>query len=391
MRLRHLFWIIPLLLVAGGLIAFRTVLPAYLDGVINRVHGGTDGAVSEAARVFHNSLIVADLHSDSLLWNRDLTKRWDRGHMDVPRMLEGNMALQVFTTVTRPPLTATYDDNSREFDVLSLLAIAQGAPRKAWHNPTERALNQASRLHEYAERSDGRLMIVKNVDDLDRLFSSRESGDAVVGGLLGTEGSHALTGDLSNIDRLYDAGFRMMSLHHFFDNRLGGSLHGEVRGGLTPYGRNAVKAMEERSIMIDVSHSSEQVVAEVLEIAERPLIVSHTGIKGHCNSHRNISDDLMVRIAEKGGLIGIGFWGAAICDASPEGIARAIRAAVDLVGPDHVALGSDFDGAVSTPVDVSDLVWITDALMQQGVDQTTIRKVMGQNQIDFFRKYLPAA
>lgn len=142
--------------------------------------------------------------------------------------------------------------------------------------------------------------------------------------------------------------------------------------------------------MIDVSHSSENVVRETLEIATRPLIVSHTGIRGHCDTHRNISDELMVEIARRGGLIGIGYWDAAICDYSPEGIANALEAAVALVGPDHVALGSDFDGAVATKIDASQMVLITDALLKLGMDDNTIRKVMGQNQIDFFLRHLPS-
>ena len=100
--------------------------------------------------------------------------------------------------------------------------------------------------------------------------------------------------------RLYDAGFRMMSLQHFFDNKLGGSLHGESNTGLTDFGREAVRLMDSMGIMIDVSHSSPQVVGDVLNLIDSPLIVSHTGFKGHCHHKRNISDDLIMRIAERG-------------------------------------------------------------------------------------------
>ena len=80
----------------------------------------------------------------------------------------------------------------------------------------------------------------------------------------------------------------MMSLQHFFDNKLGGSLHGESAEGLTDFGENAVDLMQKQGIMIDVAHSSSQVVKDVLQRSHIPLIVSHTGFYGHCQSERNI-------------------------------------------------------------------------------------------------------
>jgi microsomal dipeptidase-like Zn-dependent dipeptidase len=391
LRKRHLFWIVPLVLVAAGLAGFFLVLPGMVDKSINAVERREPRPVSDDARVLHATLNVADLHADPLLWKRDLTQRWDRGQVDIPRLIEGNVVLQVFSTVTKSPPDLNYEENSGEAgDDITLLAIAHLWPLRSWSNLTERALHQARKLHGFAAGAPDGLVIVKTAADLDEMLRRRAAGEAVVGGLLATEGSHALSGDLDNIAVLYDAGFRMMSLQHFFDNRLGGSLHGKAKKGLTEFGKQVVGKMEEVGIMIDVSHSSENVVRDTLEIARRPLIVSHTGTRGHCNTPRNISDELMVRIAQKGGLIGIGFWQEAVCDASPAGIAKAIRAAVDLVGADHVALGSDFDGAVTTQIDASELVRITDALLELGMDEQTIRKVMGQNQIDFIRANLPA-
>ena len=391
LRKRRFLWIVPLIVVAAGLALLHFVVPAVVDNAINTIERGPRKPVSDAAKRLHGTLNIADLHADPLFWKRDFTQRWDRGHIDIPRMIEGNMALQVFTTVTKSPPDLSYEENSSDAgDDITLLAIGQMWPVRTWTNLTERALYQTSKLHRFADWSDGRLVIVKNVQDLDALLSARAAGQQVVGGVLGTEGSHALSGDLDNIGRLYDAGFRMMSLQHFFDNLLGGSLHGTRKGGLTEFGKQAVQKIEEAGVIIDVSHSSEKVVRDTLAIAKGPLIISHAGTSNHCRSPRNISDDLMVDIAGGGGLIGIGFWAEAICDASPEGIARAIRAAVDLVGEDHVALGSDFDGAVATQIDVSKLVLVTDALLELGMDEATIRKVMGGNQTDFFRTQ-PAA
>ena len=203
------------------------------------------------------------------------------------------------------------------------------------------------------------------------------------------EGAHPLEGELANLDRLYKAGYRLIGLQHFFDNRLGGSLHG-VRGlGLSAFGRDVIKRADELEMIIDVAHSSPQVVRETLALTQRPLIVSHTGFNGHCPSRRNISDDLMREITSAGGLIGVGFWEDVICDDSPAGIAAAIEYGVTTFGEDHIALGSDFDGTVTTALDASELAAITQALMDRQMPPDTIRKVMGENAVRFFLENLP--
>ncbi len=232
-------------------------------------------------------------------------------------------------------------------------------------------------------------MLIKTKTDLSKLLERRGQGDKIIGALLGTEGSHALDGDIENVQALFDAGFRMMSLQHFFDNRLGGSLHGIAKTGLSDFGRQVVQEIEKLKIMLDVSHSSPQVVEDVLGLTGRPLIVSHTGIHSHCTNARNISDQLMRKLAAAGGLIGIGYWSEAACDITPDGIAKSIKAAIELVGEDHVALGSDFDGAVTTSFDTAELSKLTEALLRAGLSESSIKKVMGENQIRFFAQYLP--
>ena len=253
-----------------------------------------------------------------------------------------------------------------------------------------RATYQAERLHNFAAKSDD-LEVVTSQEELKQVLKAREGGSKVVAGLLGTEGSHALDGDLANIQRLYDAGFRMMSLQHFFDNKLGGSLHGESNAGLTDFGRQAVLEMDALGIMIDVSHSSPQVVDDVLNLIEGPLIVSHTGFKGHCNRKRNISDALIARIADRGGLIGVGFWSEAVCGDDVTAIADAIAYGIDTFGVGAVALGSDWDGAVTTPIDAGDLAYLTSALIERGLTPAEIRAVMGGNTIRYLLEHLPQA
>ena len=181
----------------------------------------------------------------------------------------------------------------------------------------------------------------------------------------------------------------MMSLHHFFDNKLGGSLHGITGQGLTKFGKESLIEMLRLNIIIDVSHSSENVVKDVLDITNKPVVVSHTGFNGYCESPRNISDGLMQSIAEKGGLIGVGFWDGAVCDNTPKSVAEAIAFGVELIGVDHVALGSDFDGGITAGFDSSELVAITHELLELGLSDMQIRKVMGGNMLAFLQQNLP--
>ena len=178
-------------------------------------------------------------------------------------------------------------------------------------------------------------------------------------------------------DVFYEAGYRMMAPTHLFDNALGGSNTGANQGGLTELGRQVVQRMEELGIVIDLAHASEAVALDVLEMVTRPVVVSHTGVQATCATQRNLSDPLIRRIAEGGGVIGIGFWETVICSTEPEAIVRAMRHVVDLVGVDHVALGSDFDGTVRLNFDATGLVRITEALLEAGFSDEEIRKIMG--------------
>jgi len=383
-----------ILLYAGSLIVVAAIVafgfgPGYLEKGINLVVEHEPYQISDEARDLHASLIVADLHSDTFLWNRDVLKRGNRGHVDVPRLVEGGVAVQVFSTVTKAPKELNYEENTADSDQITGAAILQRWPIRTWGSLYERARYQAQRLDKAATRSEGELVFIRTRGDLYSVLDARTKGNTVTGGLMATEGSHALDGSLDNIQNLYDEGFRMMGLQHFFDNKLGGSLHGVSQAGLTDFGRDAVKEMNRLGIMIDVAHSSEAVVDDVLALSTTPLLVSHTGVKGACDSARNISDDHMLRIASAGGLIGIGYWDGAVCDATPAGVARSIAYAIKLVGQEYVALGSDYDGATSVYFDTSELSVLTEALLDEGLHENEIRAVMGGNQIRFFEKYLP--
>lgn len=379
-------WIggIVLVLAVVGAYVFYGVLPQRFDARNNLVLPHAPYEVSNRARALHATIPVADLHSDMLLWRRDPAKRHARGHTDLPRLREGGVAMQIFTAVTKTPPGLNYDENSADKDALTLLVVAQAWPTRTWESIYERAAYQAGRLDDLERREDGDFIFVKSKSDLQSALDRN-----VLAGVYGVEGAHPLEGDLDKLDQLYNLGLRVMGLQHFFDNELGGSLHGQSGAGLTEFGRDAVMRAVEKDMIIDVAHSSEQVVRDVLALTQKPVIVSHTGLKGHCDSPRNISDDLMKAIADHGGLVGVGFWDGAICDPAIENVADAILYAIDLIGVEHVALGSDYDGTVTTMFDASELPALTQALMDAGLDDDAIRAVMGENAVRFFLEHLP--
>lgn len=374
-----------------GIIAFTLYfLPGFVDKSMNPVTPHDDFKVSEKAKNLHNSLIIGDWHADTFLWNRDIKKIYSYGHVDIPRLNDGNVALQMFTTVTKSPSGQNYERNDSDaFDNITLLAVIQLWPIKTWFSLKERALFQADKIKRLAKESPDSFFIINSKNDLSIFLERRYTNKKLVGALIGTEGSHALDGEIGNIEVLYENGFRMMSLHHFFDNKLGGSLHGTSAAGLTEFGKEALLEMERLNIIIDVSHSSSQVVKDVLENTSSPLVVSHTGFKGHCDSPRNISDELMKKIANRGGLIAVGFWDAAICDNTPKVVAEAILYGINLIGENHVSLGSDFDGTIEPGFDTSELVAITHELLELGLTDEQIRKVMGGNMLNFLQENLP--
>ena len=191
------------------------------------------------------------------------------------------------------------------------------------------------------------------------------------------------------MDRLEAAGHRVIGLQHFFDNDLGGSLHGFSNRGLTDFGRSVVADIATRGMVLDLAHSSPKVAQDVLDMTDMPIIVSHTGIYGHCPAKRNFPDDLMRRIAASGGVLGMGYWAEVACgDISPAGIARMIKAGIEAVGVDHISLGSDFDGSVETAFDTSELPALTHALLEAGLSEKDIRKIMGENLIRVLRARL---
>lgn len=368
-----------------GAIGFFGFAPVLTDRSMNRVVPAALPSVSPETRALHASLQIADMHADTMLWRRDFLSRGGHGQVDLPRLLEGNVALQVFSSVTKTPKGQNYDSNGGDSDNITALMMSEGAPPRTWGSLLQRSLWHSEKLHRFAAESNGRFRIIATPAELDRLLADRRAGRKVVGGMLSVEGLQDIEGKLANLDRLYAAGFRMAGLAHFFDNQVAGSMHGIDKGGLTVFGRQVVRRMEAMGMIVDVAHASHRAVADVIAYARRPIVSSHGGVQAVCNVNRNLTDDEIRGIARTGGVIGIGYWDGAICSTDPRQTARAIAHVRDVAGIDHVGLGSDFDGAVTTGFDTSQLAVVTQALVDQGFSRDDIAKVMGGNVLRVLR------
>jgi microsomal dipeptidase-like Zn-dependent dipeptidase len=384
-----ILWALAGILLVLILLGFA-LLPRIVADTVNPQVTPVDYEPTEDAVRLHQTLTVADLHTDALLWDRSLTARSERGHVDLPRLIEGRIAVQGFTTVTKTPRAANIEANASDSDQITLLALAQLWPPNTWGSLLDRALFQAEKLRRVAEDSNNTLTLVDSRAGLDRVLRARDEGAQTVGAFLGVEGGHALEGDLANVDRLFGAGFRMIGLTHFFDNRLGGSAHGLDKSGLTSFGRAVVARMTELGMAIDLAHASPALIDDVLSFVSEPVIVSHTGVRKTCDITRNLDDAHLGAIARTGGVIGIGLWTEALCGDSPGDWARAVRHAVSVAGIDHVGLGSDWDGAVEVIIDPRGTVYLTDALLREGFEPGAIRKIMGGNVIRVLRETLPS-
>ncbi len=382
-----------IILAALALIYFATtiIVPVQYDKTLNKTMTLPPYQVSEEAQALYDRLdFIADLHCDALLWSRDLKKKNSVGHVDFPRMQEANMALQAFTIVTKSPSGQNFSKNSADaFDNITLLNFLQGRPISNWFSLFKRSVYQSRRLHDFAEDYDDEFIVVKTKADLNRLISARKENKSITGGFLGIEGAHCLEGKLENLDKLYDEGVRMVGPTHFFDNELGGSAHGITKGGLSDFGHQVIDRMDELRMIIDVAHASPDMIDDILDQTDQPIVVSHTGVRGTKDNIRNLSDDHIIRIAAKGGLIGVGFFKGAVNTPLTEGIVEAMKHVKSIAGIECIALGSDYDGAATVPFDVTGLPLLVEEMLKEGFTEYEIRAIMGENVKRYLLKQLP--
>lgn len=326
----------------------------------------------------HRRIPIADGHADSLMWNRDLTCASARGHVDFPRLREAGVKVQCFTVVTR---------GLPVIDGFSLFAWKQGWPREARKDEWSRCLWQLDRMAAFCRESKGQASIVGTPAHLQaNLAADRLSA------ILGIEGGHALGGDAGRVRELKDRGVRFMSLSHLANNELGGTstpLFGNKP--LTTHGREVLDAMGEVGLLLDVAHASPAMLPELLRHPKTRPFCSHAGVQGATRHWRNLSDETCRAIADRGGVVGIIMSPHFLGGRTVAHFARHVQHAVQVMGEDGVALGSDFDGMIPLPRgmrDVRDLPKLTEAMLDLGLPVRTVEKVLGENYRRFFSEAL---
>lgn len=392
-----------------------------------KVFGGWESPELRDIWEFHRQGVVIDLHSDTLYrliqkWY-DLRKWQEYGDVDIPKLRAGGVNAQVFAMFVLPKWVRK--------------------PGDGWRILKRMYAHYQKMLKE----SGGVLVHARNVDDIRRI-----TGEGKIAALLGLEGLHPLEGDMQKLEEIASWGLMYVGLTWNNSNAFALSIHDEarhkrakrrqtsrdrknkskgkqqrtvkhptskdtnqlrrsrsdsaikgnaqdaaakvVRGtkykhlGLSDLGRRAVRMMEQRGILIDVSHASEQSFWDVIEMAQRPIIASHSNALSVCGHLRNLNDRQLQAIARNGGVVGINFYtyflknGPKHHQASIKTVVRHIDHIVRVAGIDHVALGTDYDGIDSRPVGlrhIGDIPRLTLALQKRGYSRPDLRKFLGEN------------
>ncbi len=316
-------------------------------------------AGARQAQDLHRDAVVVDLHCDTLLEVqarvREIRDRSARGAIDLPRLREGGMGVQVFAAFVHP----------------------QEAPR-GFARALE-LIGAFDRMLEENPRSLGRVTTATEIRTFHR--------GGKIGALLAIENGDAVGGDVANVEPLYRRGVRMMSLTWNQSNPLADGALEQKHGGLTPFGRKVVARMQELGMVIDVSHLSPQSFWDVLAASHGPIVASHSSAAGLTPHPRNLSDAQLRAIAARGGVVGVNFYPVFVGRPTLERVLDHIDYLVKIMGIDHVGLGSDFDGftgQVQGLEDVSKLPNLTAGLVARGYTREQVLKILGGNALRVF-------
>ncbi len=306
--------------------------------------------------------LLIDLHTDALYEHmrgrKDITQRSDKGHLDFPRMREGGVNGQVFAVWVSP---------------------TELKPGEYCHF----ALKGAGTFDEVCARSSDMVAPARTPGEFRQATAAGR-----IAAVLGVEGGHALEGRLENLNRFFERGVRVLTMTWSNSNELGGSSSDEKKpnGGLSALGRQAVRRMNELGMIIDVSHSADKTVFDILDASLSPVIASHSGIRSRRDFDRNLTDEEIRAIGAHGGVIGVVFLPYFLREpegkASIEDVLDSIDHICQLVGPNHAALGSDFDGfegALPGLEDVTKMSAVTGGLRRRGFPKEDIAKIAGLN------------
>lgn len=297
--------------------------------------------------------MFVDFHCDTLYLlakkDIDIANKNSEGHIDIPRMIEGDVHLQVFAAFVEPEFM-----------------------RK---NAATMVLKMIDRMYQLIEKTDKFKLIL----DAGDIISAKKENK--IGAMLSIEGGEALEGDIALLRMFYKLGVRALTLTWSLRNDIGDGVDGAASSGLTDFGKQVVKEMNNLGMIVDISHLNERGFWDVVEISEKPIIASHSDCKSLCQHKRNLTDEQIKAIAQKGGVIGINFAPQFLRDdgkASIDDVLNHIDHISELVGPRHVGFGSDFDGIDETPDglhDISCFPKLLDGLKNRGYSNEEINNI----------------
>lgn len=243
------------------------------------------------------------------------------------------------------------------------------------------------KLHEQLDNTD--ILICKGAEDIEAVCSAKKTGV-----VLTVEGGGVLGGKLKNIDYLAECGVKMMTLTWNGRCEIGDGIGVENPTGITDFGKKAVKQMEERRIIVDISHASEKLFYDVAQIASKPFCASHSNSRSVCSHKRNLTDEQFKIIVQKGGLVGLnlsrGFLNDDESSASAYDVLRHADYFLSLGGENTVAMGTDFDGT-DIPEDmtgIESMEYLYELFLKHGYSQTVTDKIFFENAKNFFKNYL---
>ena len=322
----------------------------------------------DEARALHDEVCVIDLHADTpKLMDKlgyDLAARHERpmpkrmnlvGHVDLPRLRDGGVAAQFFAFWTWP----TYIPGAERSKTKSVLAQVDALDAAVGKHPDQLAWARTG-ADVRAAKAAGKI--------------------AILGGI---EGGHALEGKLEHVEMFARRGVRYLGPLHLWPNALGGTSRQPKReDGLTGLGRDVIRECERCGVIVDLAHINRRGFFEALELGTRPPMVTHTGVNGVHRSWRNLDDEQIRAIADRGGCVGIIFARQFLGGATIDAVVDHIRHLLDVAGEDLPALGSDFDGFVVPPEGLEDIAAmpnLTVALSRRGIPTRVIEKILGHN------------
>lgn len=323
----------------------------------------------------HRDAIVVDTHCDTLkclfseftkprdsMWDyrESMGERSILGHLDIPRMIDGGVTCQVF---------AVSSERSR--------------------TPAFPLRTAAMMIERFYKECDSIPQLVP-VTTHNEIVEAKRNGQ--VSGLLSIEGADVIEGRIEVLGVYHRLGVRMVGLVHSIRNQLAdGVTDRRTGGGLSELGVQAVEELDRLGVIIDVSHINDEGFWDVLDIAKNPVIASHSNSRVVCDHPRNMTDEMIVALAENGGVMGMNFAPMFVhpSDATLEGVVDHIDHIVGLVGSDHVGLGSDYDGIPYTPKgleDVTKMPDITKELVNRGYEESDIVKILGENHLRLIKE-----